>query len=125
MARGMARIFKLMQEKPHYEAQSLARAAKTQLLTPKQAAQFLMVSERTVHRFVRERKLQCVQLSPKVRKFTQAQLDEFIASRSLPLPPKRIDKELTPGLPSPRKGGVKSSGGFERAQALKELRSWR
>ncbi len=88
MAGGMARILKLMLENPRSGAQSLARAAKSQLLTPKQAAQFLGVSERTVHRFVRERKLQCVQLSRKVRKFTQAQLDEFIANRSLPLPPK-------------------------------------
>lgn len=79
----------------------------TMLLTPEQAAAKLQISVRKIHQFVRDGKLPCVQISRKVRMFTEAQLREFIESQTVHAPNK-LDKKSPARLPFPRKGGAKS-----------------
>ncbi len=100
----------------------------TPLLTPEQAAEYLGIKVKTVHQLVRDGKLACVQVTARDRKFTKAQLQEFIESRTISMP-KIVDKKLSSGLRFPRKGGVqrKSTGDSlsERKKMKEELRSWR
>jgi len=98
------------------------------LLTPEKAAQYLGIKVKTLHQLVREGKLACVQVTARDRKFTEAQIQEFIESRTIPTP-KIVDRKTPHTLPFPRKGGdkQKSTGDFlsERARMREELRSWR
>ncbi len=96
------------------------------ILTTEQAAEYLFVRKSDIHKYVRQGKLDCVQLSFKVRRFTESQLDEFIQRQSTSKP-KPIDSSQRVRLPSPprkKEGGEKSTGDSARA-IRKELRSWR
>jgi hypothetical protein len=97
-----------------------------ELLSPEDAARQLRRSVRTIHAFVREGKLECVQQSPRVRFFLQEHIDAFIRRHTMTLPTP-IDKSMSAGLPLPRKRGdkEKSTGDSVRAQLKKEMRSWR
>ena len=53
------------------------------LLDAKDVARILKISVKTVHKRVREDKLQCVQGSPKDRKFTREQVRLFISTQSV------------------------------------------
>jgi len=80
----------------------------TPLLTPQQAADYLGIKLKTVHQLVRQGKLACVQVTPRDRKFTEAQLQEFVASRTIPMP-NPLDKKTAPTVRyRPEKGGAKS-----------------
>jgi excisionase family DNA binding protein len=92
----------------------------TPLMTADKVARYLGVKTKTIHQFVREGRLSCVQVTARDRRFTPEQIEAFIASRTIAVP-KRIDNSAPQSLPSPRKGGAKSSG-FNRAQLRKELR---
>jgi excisionase family DNA binding protein len=94
------------------------------LLSPEEAANHLGVKTRTVHQLVRERKLACIQISAKDRKFTQAQIQEFIDSRTIPTP-KPVDRKSHGKLPSPRKGGGDRNLGDSAKALREEMRSWR
>jgi hypothetical protein len=98
------------------------------LLTPEQAARQLRRSVRTVHALVREKKLECVQQSPRIRFFLQEHIDQFIQRHTVTLP-NPVDKSTSNGLPFPRKGGEKkkSTGDSlsERKRMKEELRSCR
>ena len=99
----------------------------TPLLTVEEAARLLKVKPKTVHGFVREGKLASIQLSPRDRRFTEEQLQAFIASRTLP-PPKPLDTSATrpsPSIPRSRKGGAVSSEGLLVRALREEMRSWR
>ena len=93
-----------------------------ELLTPKGVGAILGISVKTVHKLVREKKVACVQVTPRERRFTHEQIQEYIQSQSTSV---RVDKR-DPGPVSsvPKKGGAKSSG-VTRAELRKELRSWR
>ena len=99
-------------------------AMPTPLLTKEQAAELLGIRVRTVHQLVRDGKLGCVQLSPKDRKFTEAQIQEFIDSRTIPIP-KPVDRKSHGRLPSPRKGGNNRNVGDSAKALREEMRSWR
>ena len=95
------------------------------LMTTEEVAEFFSVEPRTIHKWVREKKLGCVQLSAKERRFTMNHVEDFIASRSL-RPVVAIDKSDSPRLPSTGKkcaGGTKSTG-ESAAELRKEMRSW-
>jgi len=78
------------------------------LLKPEQVAEYLGVSVKSVHGFVREGRLGCIQLSPKDRRFTEEQIHAFLESRMVEAP-KVVDKALDERLPyRPKKGGMKS-----------------
>lgn len=92
------------------------------LLSAKQIAVYFGISVKTVHKLVREGKLGCVQVTSTERRFTPAQVQEFIQNQSISL---RVDKKPAPTVSSrPRKGGEKSSRVFDRVDLLKEIRSW-
>jgi hypothetical protein len=93
------------------------------LLGPLDVAAKLNIPVKAVHMFVREGKLACVQVSARVRRFTEEQVQEFIQSQSIP---RRVDKKPRRPLSSPlMKGGDKKSVGLSRTDLRKEIRSWR
>ena len=47
-----------------------------------EVAQFLSLGVKTVHKLVREKKLACVQITAKERRFTHEQVQEYIRSQS-------------------------------------------
>jgi excisionase family DNA binding protein len=97
------------------------------LLTATEVADRLQLKVNGVHYLVRAGKLSCVQISPKKRRFTDAQVQEFIETHSLQKHrQRRVDNQPRKQLPSPRKGGdpPKLSGDSDRAQLRKEMREW-
>jgi len=97
------------------------------LYTPEQTAECLGIKVKTVHQLVREGRLACIQMTAKDRKFTEAQIQEFIESRTIPMP-KSVDRKSADKLPFAPRGGDRSklSGdSFVRAQLRKEMVSWR
>jgi excisionase family DNA binding protein len=92
------------------------------LLSAKDVAEILGIASKTVQKLVREAKLGCVQVKAKERRFTEQQIREYIESRSITV---RIDKPKQDRVKSTApKGGEKSSRVFDRANLLKEIRSW-
>ena len=85
-----------------------------ELLSVEDIAERLGITPRTVHRLCRERKLAFVQVTARERRFTEAHLQAFIASRTIE-PPKIVDRSASNPLPCPakssyRKGGPQASG---------------
>jgi excisionase family DNA binding protein len=101
---------------------SSALTASMPLLDARQVALILNMSVKTVHKLVREKKLACVQLTSRDRRFTHEQVQEYIRSQSTSV---RVDKR-DPRLVSspPKKGGdrAKSSGVLSRQALLEEMR---
>jgi excisionase family DNA binding protein len=92
------------------------------LMTAKDVAEILGISVKTVNKLVREAKLGCVQVTAKERRFTKQQIQEYIESRSSKV---QIDSRTSDRVKSAApKGGEKSSRVFNRADLLKEIRSW-
>ena len=92
------------------------------LLSAKDVAEILGISVKTVNKLVREAKLGCVQVTAKERRFTGEQIREYIESRSSKV---QIDRTKPERVKSAApKGGEKSSRVFNRADLLKEIRSW-
>jgi excisionase family DNA binding protein len=94
----------------------------SKLLSARDVAEIMGISAKTVNKLVREGKLGCVQVTAKERRFSEEQIREYIEARSLQVqidtrPPARV-KSYAP------KGGEKSSRVFNRADLLKEIRSW-
>ena len=63
-----------------------------QLLYPRDVAQILGISVKTVHKLVRDGKLGCVQVTAKDRRFTHEQAQRYIESCTKKAPAK-IDRE--------------------------------
>jgi hypothetical protein len=99
-----------------------SRSDLPQLLYAKDVARVLGISVKMVHKMVREGKLGCVQITAKDRRFTQQQLLDYIdlCSKNRPVDTRTPRKVRL----SPSKGGEKSSRFFDRANLLKEIRSW-
>lgn len=98
------------------------RLALPSLYTAEDVAATLGISVKTVHKLVREGKLECVQVTSRERRFTPEQVQEFIHSKTIS---KRVDRKAAlPVSSRPRKGGENSSRVFDRADLLKEMRSW-
>jgi len=94
------------------------------LLSVDAVARRLGVAPQRIHEFVREGRLACVQISPKLRMFTVEQVQRFIEENTLRVdnrPQRRLRSEPKT---SQTKGGVKPSGGLARAQLKEEMRSW-
>ena len=92
------------------------------LLTPDAVAAVLGISIKTVHKLVREKKLACVQVTAKHRRFTEQQVEEFVRAQTVE---SHVDRRVSRPLSSrPKKGGKKSVG-LSRADLKKEMRSWR
>lgn len=97
--------------------------AEIALLSPKEVAERLGISPRTVHKLVRDGKLGCVQVTERDRRFTPEQVKEYIERRTIAVP-NPLDRKISEKLRwSQPKGGEKSSG-VSRAGLLKEMRQW-
>jgi excisionase family DNA binding protein len=95
------------------------------ILTPEQVAEYLGVRKSAVYRYVRQGKLDCVQLSFKERRFTEAHVKEFIQKQTISRP-NLVDNPSAlrlPSHPNKKEGGEKSTGDSARA-IRKEMRSW-
>ena len=91
------------------------------LLTAKRVGVILGISLKTVHKLARERKLACVQVTSRDRRFTPEQVQDYIRSQSTEV---RVDRRAVPAVTSrPRKGGAKSTG-VSGTDLRKEMRSW-
>jgi excisionase family DNA binding protein len=100
------------------EAQSTNRIPL--LLDSKEVATILSIGPKTVHKLVREKKLACVQVTARDRRFTPEQVQEYIRPQSTSV---RVDKKAASTVSSgPRKGGAKSSG-VSGTGLIKEMRS--
>ncbi len=97
----------------------------SQLLTPTNVAGILGISVKTVNKLVRDGKLGCVQVTSKERRFTDEQVRVYIDAQSKGIQDGRVDRKHAPRVSlGPKKGGQKSSSFFDRANLLKEIRSW-
>lgn len=92
------------------------------LLTVSQVAAALGLSRKTVHKLVRERKLACVYVTSRERRFTHEQVQEYIRSQSTSV---RVDKkDPRPVSSPPKKGGIdRKSAGDIGTDLVKEIRS--
>jgi excisionase family DNA binding protein len=107
-----------MEGKENIQGESQIR----KLMTAKDVAEILGIAAKTVNKLVREAKLGCVQVTAKERRFTEDQIREYIESRTTKM---QIDRTKPDRVKSqPPKGGEKSSRVFNRADLLKEIRSW-
>jgi excisionase family DNA binding protein len=85
-------------------------------------AQILGISEKIVHKLVREGKLPCVQVTDRERRFTPEQVQQYIESRSTGA---RVDKkDPRPVSSRPKKGGMKSFG-HSGVDLREEMKQWR
>ncbi len=94
-------------------------------LTPEQVAELLNIQVRAVHRLVRNKKLGCIQVDSKNRRFTKEQVEEFVQRQSVDIP-KPVDTSATQSLPFPRKGGANSTShrADDLASIAEEIKSW-
>jgi excisionase family DNA binding protein len=91
------------------------------LLTAQDVARILGISRRTVHRLVRERKLSCIQVTSKERRFSESQVADYIQSQSAP---RLVDMNAARRLSSHRTKGGEKSIGVSGTDLRKEMRSW-
>ncbi len=93
------------------------------LLSPQEVAGLLQVSVKTVHKLVREKRLSCVQVTSRGRRFTPEQVQEYIRSQSTEV--RRVDKKDPRLVQSPpKKGGIeRKSTGEIGTDLVKEIRS--
>ncbi len=111
-------------EIPELPLDTLGAAGHTlpRLYTIEETAAYLGVKVKRVHEYVRKGLLQCVQLSAKVRMFTEEQIKDFIQRRTIPLP-KPLDRKPREQVRcSPERR--KSSGGSSVRALRKETQSW-
>ncbi len=92
------------------------------LLSAKGVGAILGISTKTVHKLVREKKLACVQVTPRDRRFTHEQVQEYIRSQSTAV---HVDKrDPRPVQSPPKKGGNgRKSAGDVGTDLVKEIRS--
>ncbi len=102
-----------------------------QLLHPRDVAQVLGISVKTVHKLVRDEKLGCVQVTTKDRRFTQEQVQWYIESCTTNAPAKidrepslRVDTPRVRQVSSPTKKGGGDSVRFSRRTLKEEMRQW-
>lgn len=92
------------------------------LYTAADVAGILLVPEKTVNKLVREKKLACVQVTPRMRRFTPEQVQQYIDSHSSTIAVDR--KDSRPISSPPRKGGEpRKSTGDSGTDLVKEMRS--
>jgi excisionase family DNA binding protein len=77
------------------------------LLTILDVAEQLQLKPKTVHQLVRDGKLACVQLTPRERRFLPDHVQEFIRSKTVPVP-KPLDPGSQDKLRYSQKGGNRS-----------------
>lgn len=103
------------------EQESIAIA---RLLSPKDVAEILGISVKTVHKLVRDGKLGCVQVNDRDRRFTEDQVREYVEERTLKV---RVDmkRPVSVSSASPKGGDsrAKSFEAQERGSLVEELKT--
>ena len=98
-----------------------------ELMNAEEAAQLLNVTRRTLLRWAREKKIECVRISKKTILFSPDAIDEFVRQRThgveFPTKNKGQAGVKSPRPKSSRKGGGKSSGEMWN-DLRKEVRTW-
>lgn len=90
------------------------------LLTAEEAAAYLRIPLKLLHRLVRQKRITCLEYSKKNRRFKTEWLDEFINRNHTSPLPKSLDSKPPQGLTSLPKGGNAEIS--DRAQTFKKLR---
>ena len=93
------------------------------LLRPKEVADKLGISPRTVHKLVRDRKLDCVQVNERDRRFTIEQVKEYIARMTITAP-NRLDRKISEKLRWSQPKGGERSVKVSRTSLLEEMSRW-
>ena len=103
---------------------SSAWSASVSLLDAQQVALILGISVKTVQKLAREKKLPCVQVTARERRFTSEQIQKYIESQSTGI---RVDKKAAPTVSSrPKKGGDRAqSVGVGGKDLREEMKQWR
>lgn len=98
------------------------------LLTPTEAASILKISKKTILRWAKEKKIECVRISKKTILFQAEAIDTFVNERihGVQSPAGRTPKPRGHQIRSkPTKGGEKQTGSRESWGSLrKEILSW-
>jgi excisionase family DNA binding protein len=94
------------------------------LLSPKDVAEILRISVKTVHKLVRDGKHGCVQVTSKERRFTEEQIRAYIESQSNEPKVVRVDKKTALRVTSQPKKGGQESFGVSKVDLRKEMRLW-
>ena len=84
-----------------------------ELLSADEAASKLNITKRTILRWAREGKIECVRISAKVVLFTAEAIDRFVDSKTFEVESPAVNhrgagRKMT--SPEPRKGGTRTSG---------------
>ncbi len=97
------------------------------LLTKQEAAEYLKLAPKTIDELVRTRKLACVQLDSKNRRFKEEHIEEFLDGRTIEKPKPIDDRDRSKVRRSERQrgGDGKSIGETDEAQLREEMREWR
>ena len=99
------------------------------LILPNQVAQILGVSVKTVHKLVREGALNCVEVRPRIRRFSSQHVEEFISSHSLKTPiakaadTKAIPRKIETSKTNPEKPSDRASP-HTLKDIRKEFKQW-
>jgi hypothetical protein len=97
------------------------------LYTAADVSNILLVPTKMTHNLVRQGKLACVQITPRIRRFTPEQVQQYIDSHSTPSP---VDKkDSRPVSSPPMKGGDAKESRLEKtkdswASLKKEMSRW-
>ncbi len=92
------------------------------LLTPEQAASYLQVTEKAVHRLCRQAKLAYIRVDDRgTRRFRQSDLDGYVQANCVParVP---IDKSPRKSVSSQPKGGRETAGQAGKGSLREEIR---
>ena len=98
-----------------------------ELLSADKAASKLKITKRTILRWAREGKIECVRISAKVVLFAAEAIDRFVAGKtfgveSLAVNQRGCGRKMT--SPEPRKGGTKKTSGESWRDLRMEVSSW-
>lgn len=93
------------------------------LLDIEQAAHYLNIPHKAVHRLCRQGKLAFVRIDDRgSRRFLQKDLDAYIESNLVPVKPP-VDKKPRRPVSSPSKGGRETAGQQEKGLLRKEIQT--
>ena len=98
-----------------------------ELLSADEAASKLNITKRTILRWAREGKIECVRISAKVVLFAVEAIDRFVESRTFGIESPAVNhrgvgRKMT--RPEPRRGGDNKTSGELWNDLRKEIRQW-
>ena len=99
-----------------------------ELMNADEAAQLLNVTRRSILKWAREKKIECVRISKKTILFSPEAVDKFVQQRThgveLPAKNKGRSDMKSPRPQSKKKGGDRRNSGEMWNDLRKEVRTW-